>query len=75
MMMGLFGMIHVTDSWQLGWVRLPSYWMNSVLVETREARDTDLRLVPEPRIKYNNICLLISRKKTFYLRILVYLQP
>merc|ERR1719219_1250780 len=41
-------MIQVTDSWQLGWVRLPSYWMNSVLVETREARDTDLRLVPEP---------------------------
>ena len=41
MMMGLLGMIQVTDSWQLGWVRLPSYWMNSVLVETREVRDTD----------------------------------
>ena len=49
MMMGLLGMIQVTDSWQLGWVRLPSYWMNSVVVETREVRDTDFRLVPDPQ--------------------------
>ena len=49
MMTGLLGMIQVTDSWQLGWVRLPSYWMNSVLVETREVRDTDFRLVPDPQ--------------------------
>ena len=49
MMMGLLGMIQVTDSWQLGWVRLPSYWMNSLLVETREVRDTDFRLVPDPQ--------------------------
>ena len=48
MMTGLLGMIQVTDSWQLGWVRLPSYWMNSVLVETREERDTELRLELEP---------------------------
>ena len=47
--MALLGTIQVTDSWQLGWVRLPSYWMNSVLVETREVRDTDFRLVPDPQ--------------------------
>ena len=47
--MALLGTIQVTDSWQLGWVRLPSYWMNSVLVGTREAKDTELRLVPEPQ--------------------------
>ena len=47
--MALLGRIQVTDSWQLGWVRLPSYWMNSVLVGTREAKDTELRLVPEPQ--------------------------
>ena len=46
---GLLGMIQVTDSWQLGWVRLPSYWMNSVLVGTREARETEPKLVPEPQ--------------------------
>ena len=49
MMIGLLGIIQVTDSWQLGWVRLPSYWMNSVMVETREVRDTDWRLVPDPQ--------------------------
>ena len=47
--MALLGTIQVTDSWQLGWVRLPSYWMNSVLVGTREAKDTELRLVPDPQ--------------------------
>ena len=72
MMTGLLGMIQVTDSWQLGWVRLPSYWMNSVLVETREVRDTDFRLAPEPEETFYNRILI---KSWSCLHISVCLQP
>ena len=48
MMTGLLGMIQVTDSWQLGWVRLPSYVMNSEVVGISEDKDNEVRLVEEP---------------------------
>ena len=71
--MGLLGMIQVTDSWQLGWVRLPSYWMNSVMVETREVRDTDWRLVPDPQL--NNFITKNPVVLLLYLHISVCWQP
>ena len=46
--MALLGTIQVTDSWQLGWVRLPSYVMNSEVVGISEDKDNEVRLVEEP---------------------------
>ena len=44
----------MTDSWQLGWVRLPSYVMNSEVVGMREDRDNEVRLVEEPGCRYES---------------------